>query len=404
MTTFEEARKCIIDTVSRMGIEQIGLLDAVGRVLAEDIIAPYDLPQSNTSAMDGFAVQAADCQPGSRLQVIGFFQAGGEVNLGLTPGCAIKIMTGAGIPPGSDAVVPVEEITEEDGHIIINSCVSAKDHIRFKGEDVVTGERVLTSSTQLKPADIGILASFNRATIPVFRRPHVAILSSGDELLELGSAPAEGKIINSNSYSLAAAVKEIGAVPVLIGIARDTRESLESKIREGLKADALITSAGVSAGDLDLVREILQKFGVQQLFWKVAIKPGGPVAFGIKGNTPVFSLPGNPVSTMITFEELVRPAILKMMGHTKVLKCRVPAVLGEDVKKTPGKASFLRVRMSKSADGYQASLSGNQQTSYIKTMVRADGIALLPQERDRFKAGEVVMVNLMRNEIEMTEA
>jgi molybdopterin molybdotransferase len=387
-----------------MGIEQIGLLDAVGRVLAEDIIAPYDLPQSNTSAMDGFAVQSDDCQTGSRLQVIGFIQAGGDIDLGVTSGCAIKIMTGARIPPGCNAVVPVEEVTEEGSYITINSAVSLKDHIRFKGEDVVTGELVIASSTQLKPADIGILASFNRATVPVFRRPQVAILSSGDELLELGSAPAEGKIINSNSYSLAAAVTEIGAVPVLIGIARDTRESLETKICEGLKADLLITSAGVSAGDLDLVREILQKFDVQQLFWKIAIKPGGPVAFGIKGNTPVFSLPGNPVSTMITFEELVRPAILKMMGHPKVLKCRVPAVLVEDVKKSPGKTSFLRVRINKTADGYQASTSGNQQTSYIKTMVRAEGIALLPQERDRLKVGEVVMVNLIRNEIEMTEA
>lgn len=404
MPTFEEARKCIINAVSRLGIEQVGLLDAVGRVLAGDIIAPYDLPQSNNSAMDGYAVQATDCQPGSHLQVTGFLQAGGDISLEVHPGTAIKIMTGARIPAGCDAVIPVEEVTDEGGYILCNSAVMPGDHIRFKGEDVTTGELVVASSTLLRPAEVGILASFGKATVPVYLRPRIAILSSGDELLELGMPPAEGKIINSNSYSLAAAVKEAGAIPVLIGIAKDTRDNLEIKICEGLKADALITSAGVSAGDLDLVREILQKFDVQQLFWKVAIKPGGPVAFGMRGNTPVFSLPGNPVSTMITFEELVRPALLKMMGHTRVIKSRIPAILAEDVKKSPGKVSFLRVRIEKTADGYQAAISGNQKTSYIKTMVRADGVALLPQERDYFSAGETVMVNLIRTEIEMTEA
>lgn len=403
MPTFEEARAIIIDNVMPSGIEQIGLLDAVGRVLAEDIIAPYDLPQSNNSAMDGYAVQATDCQPGSRLQVTGFLQAGGDQQFEGAPGTAIKIMTGARIPNGCDAVIPVEDVCEENGYITSNIAVSKGDHIRFKGEDVSTGETVVFSSTLLRPAEIGILASFGKATVPVYLRPRVAILSSGDELLELGMPPAEGKIINSNSYSLAAAVKEACAIPVLIGIAKDKRESLETKIGEGLKADALITSAGVSAGDLDLVREILQKFDVQQLFWKVAIKPGGPVAFGMRGKTPVFSLPGNPVSTMITFEELVRPALLKMMGYTRVIKSRVPAVLAEDVKKTPGKVSFLRCRIEKTADGYQASISGNQKTSYIKTMVRADGLALLPQDKDICRAGEVVMVNLVRNDIEMIE-
>lgn len=403
MPTFEEARTIIINSVLPSGIEQVGLLDAVGRVLAEDIIAPYDLPQSNNSAMDGYAVQATDCQPGSRLQVTGFIQAGGDIPLEVFSGTAIKIMTGARIPAGCDAVIPVEEVTDEGEYILCNSAVMPDDHIRFKGEDVTTGELVIASSTLLRPAEIGILASFGKATVPVYLRPRIAILSSGDELLELGMPPAEGKIINSNSYSLAAAVKEAGAIPVLMGIARDVRESLEAKIREGLKFDALITSAGVSAGDLDLVREVLQKFDVQQLFWKVAIKPGGPFAFGMRGNTPVFSLPGNPVSTMITFEELVRPALLKMMGRTRVIKSRVPAVLAEDVKKTLGKVSFLRCRIEKTADGYQASISGNQKTSYIKTMVRADGLALLPQDKDICRAGEVVMVNLVRNDIEMTE-
>jgi len=404
MPTFEEARKTIINSLAPLGVEQVGLIDAVGRVLAMDISAPYDLPQSNNSAMDGFAVRAESCKPGCRLEVTGFMQAGAETVPQVIPGCTIKVMTGARIPDGADAVIPVEEVDEQDGYITVKTPVTKDDHIRFKGEDISAGDLVITSPTVLRPAEVGILASFGKAAVPVYLKPQVAILSSGDELLELGAPPEDGKIINCNSYALAAAVKEVGAVPVLIGIARDTRESLEAKIREGLKADVLITSAGVSAGDLDLVREILQELGVVQSFWKVAMKPGGPFAYGMRGTTPVFSLPGNPVSTMITFEELVRPALLKMMGHRKVIKRRIPATLDEDVTKTPGKVSFLRARLEHTHDGYHATLSGNQKTSYIGTMVRADGIGLLPRERDHFTAGEVIMVNPIRHEIEMEEA
>jgi len=401
MPAFEEARKTIVSSLSPLGVEQVGLLEAVGRVLAEDIFAPCDLPQSTTSAMDGYAVQAGACQPGSRLEVTGFIQAGGDVQLEVAPGCAIKVMTGARIPAGADAIIPVEDLDEHAGSIIIKTPVAKDDHIRFKGEDILTGELVIPSSTVLRSSEIGVLAAFGMATASVFLRPRVAILSSGDELLELGAPSVDGKIVNSNSYSLAAAVKEVGAVPVLIGIARDTRESLEAKIREGLKADVLITSAGVSAGDLDLVREILEKLEVRQFFWRVAMKPGGPFAYGMRGTTPVFSLPGNPVSTMITFEELVRPGLLTMMGHRTVIKRRVAATLAEDVKKSPGKVFFLRVALKHSEDGYHAKPSGNQKTSYIGTMVRADGIALLPKDKNHFAAGETVMVNLIRHDLEM---
>jgi molybdopterin molybdotransferase len=404
MPAFEEARKIIISSLAALGVEQVGLLDAVGRVLAEDIIAPCDLPQSNNSAMDGYAVQADACQPGSRLKVTGFIQAGGDIQQEVAPGCTIKVMTGARIPAGADAIIPVEDLDEQDGFIIIKTPVTKDDHIRFRGEDVAAGDLVIPSSTVLRPPEIGVLAAFGKAAVPVYLRPRVAILSSGDELLELGAPPVDGKIVNSNSYSLAAGIKEAGAVPVLIGIARDTRESLETKIREGLKADVLITSAGVSAGDLDLVREILDKLEVQQFFWRVDMKPGGPFAYGMRGDTPVFSLPGNPVSTMITFEELVRPALLSMMGHRNVIKRRIAATLTEDVKKSPGKVSFLRVTLRHSKDGYHAALSGNQKTSYIGTMVRADGIALLPKEKNQFAAGETVMVNFIRRETEMEEA
>ena len=403
LPTFEEARKIILDSISPLGVEQVDLLGATGRVAAREIAAPWNLPHSDNSAMDGFAVRAATTEQGSRLEVTGFIQAGGLISNVVVPGHAIKIMTGARIPPGCDAIVPVEEVTEDQGSITVNSPVTRNQHIRFSGEDIPKGEQVISAHTVLRPAEIGMLASFGQAMVPVYRRARVAILSSGDELVELGTPPANGNIVNSNSYSLAAAVLEAGAIPVLLGIARDTRESLQATMSEGLKADALITSAGVSAGDLDLVRVVLKELGVRQLFWKVAVKPGGPIAFGLKGSTPVFSLPGNPVSTMITFEEFVRPALLKMMGHTKVLKRRVPAVLGEDVRKVPGKANFLRVRLENRGDGFIATTSGNQQTGIVKTMVRADGIALLPAECAGLSAGETVMVNLMRGDVMMTE-
>ncbi len=208
-----------------------------------------------------------------------------------------------------------------------------------------SGDTVVSAGTIIRPPEISMLASFGKATVPVYRRARVAVLSTGDELIELGEQPVSGKIVNSNALSLAAAVREIGAEPVILGIARDNRESHREKMAEGLKADALITSAGVSAGDRDLVRECLAELGVRQLFWKVDIKPGGPVAFGMKEGKPVFSLPGNPVSTMITFEELVRPALLRMMGHRRVIKPYVQATLRAEVRKKAGKVHFLRVRI-----------------------------------------------------------
>ena len=239
----------------------------------------------------------------------------------MAPGCAIRIMTGAPIPPGCDAVVPVEETDGGGTPSLLRTTSSPASISAFRGEDVRSGETVIPGRHPDPPAGDQHARLFGKAMVPVFRRARVAILSTGDELIELGEPPATGKIINSNALSLAAAVREIGAEPVILGIARDNRESHREKMAEGLKADALITSAGVSAGDRDLVRDVPRaNWGYDQLFWKVDIKPGGPTAFGMKEGKPVFSLPGNPVSTMVTFEEFVRPALLKMMGHRRVIK------------------------------------------------------------------------------------
>ncbi len=403
MPTFEEARSIILGSVAPLGVERVELLAAPRRVVAEDVVAPWDMPLYDNSAMDGFAVRAADCRVGAILRVAGYIPAGGTALPPIEPGCAVRIMTGAPIPAGCDAVVPVEETQERDGSVLLTKNVDRPQHIRFRGEDVRSGDTIIPARTVILPPEISMLASFGKATVPVYRRARVAILSTGDELIELGERPAAGKIINSNAFSLAAAVREVDAEPVILGIARDTRDSHREKIAEGLQADVLVTSAGVSAGDRDLVRDCLAEAGVRQLFWKVEIKPGGPLAFGMKEGKPVFSLPGNPVSTMVTFEEFVRPALLRMMGHRRVIKPYVRAILGEEVRKKPGKVHFLRVRVEAEDGVVRATSAGSQKTGILRTMVRANGIALLPKEKSVFGAGEEVDVHLLRGDLGMRE-
>lgn len=403
MPTFEEARRTILDNVSPLGVERVSLLDSLGRVIAEDTVAPSDMPSFDNSAMDGFAVREADCREPVSLRITGYIPAGGAATPPIEPGCAIKIMTGAPIPDGCDAVVPVEETEESPDLVRINGRVVARQHIRFKGEDVSCGETIIPAGTVIRPPEISMLASFGKAFVPVWRRARVAILSTGDELIELGEQLETGRIINSNAMSLAASVMEIGALPVILGIARDNPVSHREKMREGLKADALITSAGVSAGDRDLVREILAELGVEQLFWRVDIKPGGPTAFSMKDGKPVFSLPGNPVSTMVTFEEFVRPALLRMMGHKRVIKPFLKAILQGKARKRPGKINFLRVKLTSENGRYLAYSSGDQNTGILKTMMLADAIAMLPADRTEFSPGEEVDVQIISGNVDMLE-
>jgi molybdopterin molybdotransferase len=394
----------VLDSVAPLGIERVELLESLGRVLAEDVAAPWNMPFCDNSAMDGYAVRAADCasMPVS-LRITGYIPAGGEVTCPVEAGCAIRIMTGAPIPPGCDAVVPVEETDGGEETVTIAAHVAHRQHIRFAGEDISSGELALPAGTLIRPPEISMLASFCKVFVSVYCRARVAILSTGDELIELGAPLASGKIVNSNALSLAAAVKEIGAQPLIIGIARDNRDSHLEKMREGLKADVLITSAGVSAGDRDLVREVLGELGVEQVFWRVDMKPGGPLAFGLFDGKPVFSLPGNPVSTMVTFEEFARPALLKMMGHKRVLKPLIKAVLQNEVRKKTGKVNFLRVKLTCADGRYQACSSGDQNTGILKTMLLADALAILPADRDSFAPGEEVDVHILSGNTAMQE-
>jgi molybdopterin molybdotransferase len=313
-------------------------------------------------------------------------------------------MTGAPVPSGCDAIVPLEDVEEvqEAGEEIwvVKTAPRTGQHIRRAGEDVKRGETVLPVGTLIRVPAVSILASLGRTQVQVYRKPLVAILATGDELVEPGQALAEGKLYNSNSVALAAAVREAGAEAIILGIARDNREHLLQMIASGLRADVLITAAGVSVGDRDFVRDMLAELGVNQLFWKVDMKPGKSMAFGTSHGKPVFSLPGNPVSAMITFEEMVRPALLKMMGHRKVVKPLVTATLQEEMRKKSGRVFFSRVRLERVNSKFLASNAGNQDTGFVQTLLHADALAVLPADRVSFAAGEEINVHILSNLLE----
>lgn len=400
MVSFEEALRTILENVGPVGTEQLPLVNAAGMILAEEVVSPWDMPFWDNSAMDGFAVRSTDTgEIPCKLRVTGYIPAGASAE-GVTvePGCAVKIMTGAPVPAGADTIVPIEETEETSGEqVTICATVTKGQHIRHAGEDLKAGDRLLETGAQLRPAEISLMASCGRPTATVFRPPAVAVLSTGDELVEIGTRPGAGQIINSNSLSLAAAVKEAGAIPRLLGIARDNRISHLDKLRQGLQSDCLITSAGASAGDRDLVRAVLEELGVKFLFTKVAMKPGKPTAFGIWEGRPVFCLPGNPVASQITFEMLVRPALMKMLGHRRVIRPTVIASLEQPLK-SAGRMQCLRVTLRQQGDRYLAASSGNQETGILRTSILSDTLALLPANTT-FNAGDQIRVMLPANQL-----
>jgi molybdopterin molybdotransferase len=402
--TFEEARKIILERVSPLGAEHVPLQAAAGRVLARDFAAPWDLPAWDNSAMDGYAVRAEDVKGPARLRLSAYIPAGSPGAGPLEPGTAAKILTGAPLPAGADAVVPVENAEERDGEVAIPAAVRPGAHVRRRGEDLRAGERILEAGTALGPPEVSLLASCSRLSVPVIRRPRVAILSTGDELVPPGEPLGPGRIHDSNGLALTAAVTQVGAEPALLGIARDDRASLRALMAEGLGADALVTTAGVSMGDRDLVREVLEELGVRQVFWKVDIKPGRPTAFALRGSTPVFSLPGNPVSTLLTFEEFVRPALLRMMGHRRVFRPLVAATFQDEIRQKPGRVSFVRVRLERRGAELLAWSAGRQETGILKTMIQADGIAVVPASQGDLRPGSTVEVQVLREDLDMGEA
>jgi len=403
MPTLEEARRLILGQARTLGTESVELIDSLNLVTAEDIIAPWNMPMCDNSAMDGYAVRTADCVPAARLRVVGMIPAGALSNIPVEPGCAIKIMTGARIPPGADAVVPFENAETLGEYVQFKASVERHEHIRFAGSDLRRDEIAISAGTVIRAPEISMMASFSMSRVTVFRRPRVAILSTGDELVEVGELVVPGKIVDSNGISLAAMVKECGATVQMLGIARDTVASHIEKMTAGLQADIFITSAGVSVGERDFVRQVLTDLGVLLEFHSVDVRPGGPTTFGVKNNCLVFCLPGNPVASMVIFDELVKPAILKAMGYRRVLQPTVRAILQDKASKRSGRIKILRVRLESRGGQLLAFSSGEQTTGMLKTLLRADGLAILPAERSSFCAGEEVEVHLLSSNVLMQQ-
>jgi len=401
MTTFLEARASVLSRVSPLPVEDVLVLDAMGRVLAADVETQLDFPRFDNSAMDGWALRADDARGPVALPVVGYVPAGAPGSAPLAPGTAVRIMTGAPVPAGADSVVPLEDAEERDGAVRIARAVERGAHVRRRGEDIAAGDVALRAGDVLGPPEASFLASAGRRTVPVFRRPRVAIVSTGDELVELGAPLGPGQIPDSNSLAVAAAVGLAGGVPVRLGIARDEAGPLRAALAEGLSSDMLVTTAGVSMGDRDLVRDVLADLGVRPVFSTVEVKPGHPTAFGTRGATTVLSLPGNPVSTLMMFEQLARPALLRMQGHRSVLRSLVTAVLDERLPHRAGRVTFSRVKLEWRGGALHARSAGKQETSFLRTLLDADGIALLPPERSDAPAGISVPVQVLRPEREL---
>lgn len=404
--TAAEAQAIILDEAPVLGPERIAAVDALGRILCEPIHAVRDLPPADNSAMDGFALRSADVEGASReapalLEVTFAVPAGAIPEKSVESGCAARILTGAPLPAGADSVVRQED-TERDGdrlRVFVSSPL--RDNIRDAGEDVRAGEEVLPIGKRIGPAEIGMLASLGRTLVAVSQRPRVAILSSGDELVEPDGDVDGGRIVSSNSYSIAAQCREIGADPIYVGIAKDTAQDLELHFRAALRADVVVSSAGVSVGDHDYVRSVLEKLGCSLLFWGVKIKPGYPLAFGrFAGDTGplVFGLPGNPVSAMMTFEQFVRPALRKMTGSRSWFRPVVRARLRGELRKKAGRLHFVRVRLTHSGDVVFADTTGNQSSGVLRSMTRAQGLLIFPAEATHLAEGDSVDVQVLDGE------
>ncbi len=400
MITVDEALDKILSNIHPLGFEKVSILESLGRVIGEDIRAGRNIPPFDNSAMDGYALISADVEKASsshpvRLEVIEDLPAGAFPTKKVKRGEAIRIMTGAPVPKGADTVIPIEETKKENESVLILKATAPGENIRRSGEDVKTGDRVISRDDMIRPAEVGMLASVGRSFVSVYQKPLVAILCTGDELVDVDGNLDEVKIISSNSYSLGAQVKDCGAMPLQLGIAKDRKEEIEEKFRQGIRADVVISSAGVSVGDYDFVKDVMKRLGMEMIFWKVAMRPGAPLAFGTIGGKPMFGLPGNPVSSMISFEQFVRPSLLKMMGHRKLFRPTVEAVLKEDVKKAAGKRYFIRGSVSFEKDQYFVTTTGEQGSGILRSMVKANGLIVIPEEQEKVRAGEKVKVQLL---------
>lgn len=403
MKSVREALETILENTDRLSWEKVFLFEAVGMVSAEDITSPFDIPPYDNSAMDGYALKFKDTLGASRdnpvrLRIIGEVKAGDyPEGLCVNDGEAVKIMTGGIIPEGADAVVEVEETKEDNGEVLVFKEVGPGKHVRRRGESVKKGEVIVKAGDTLTPGRVGLIASVGKSYVSVYRRPVVGILVTGDEVVDVDEPAREGSIKNSNTYSLYALSKEAGAVPVSLGIVKDDPETLKARFRETMESvDILLTTGGVSMGEYDYVRRVLEEVGIRLVFWKVSMKPGKPLVFGTCGKRLFFGLPGNPVSCMVSFELFVKPAIKKLMGKRDVNPMVIKAVLQEDIpRQKDGRVHFARVVVKRDGERFSARLAGEQGSGILKSMAVGNGLAVIPPGDGFIRNGDVVDVILL---------
>jgi molybdopterin molybdotransferase len=399
MIAYKEARELVLSAAKALPAESVPLAEARGRTLARDVKAREDIPPFTKATMDGYAVRAEDTRlasPGRdaavELRVLQDLPAGRAPRRAVGPGQAVRIMTGAPLPPGADAVVMVEDSEKRDGRVIIRSEVRPGENVGLAGEDLKEGETALGRGTVIGPAEIGMLAAIGLARVPVARRPRLAVIATGDEIIEPGEPKRRGQIRNANGPALTAMAAEAGAEAGYLGIARDRGSSLASKLARARGADILVLTGGVSVGDYDLVRDELEARGVKQVFWRVRIKPGKPVFFGRRGRQLVFGLPGNPTSALVTFLLFVRPAIDRMLGRVRPGPESGRAVLAEDIALKPGRTQFLRGLVTDRGPLLKVAPYSDQRSGVLRSMVRSRVLIVVPDDVSRIEAGREVEI------------
>lgn len=399
--TVQEALQLVLAGVSVLPAQNTSLLDSLGCILAADVVAHDNLPPFANSAMDGYAVRAADVAGAAgnapiSLAVVADIPAGSVSNVAVSAGMAARIMTGAPLPPGADAVIPVEDTDEPwreaarplPARIAIKRAVQAGDYVRQAGEELSAGQVVVRAGARIRPQEIGLMASLGYSQVSVVRPPRVGILATGDELVPITDALQPGKIRNSNSYAQAAQALRLGAQPVMLGVAGDSEAEVRGRLQEGVAAgvDLFISSAGVSVGVYDVVKAVLDAYGDVR-FWRVRMRPGKPLAYGKYAGIPYLGLPGNPVSAMVSFERFARPAILKMAGHQQLERPSVQATLLEEIH-SDGRESYLRAVVTRAASGYLTTTTGSQESHRMTSLVQANALLIVPEGVTYVAAGE----------------
>jgi molybdopterin molybdotransferase len=413
MLTVVEASARILEGIAPLPVERVALSDALGRVLATAVVSPITIPPWTNSAMDGYAVRGDDIAGASAerpvtLTVLETVAAGEFPSRAIGLGEATRIMTGAPLPDGADTVVRVEDTDAGIDRVAILDARDARRNFRRAGEDIHAGDVALAAGTPLGAAQLGILASVGAASVDVHRRARVAIMGSGDELVDLDrfdEARAGRKIVTSNSYTLQALVRLNGGEPVNLGVAADTMRDIRERLERSIGCDLLITSAGVSVGEFDYTRAALEALGTDMRFWKVRMRPGAPLGFGVLGGMPWIGLPGNPVSAMVTFELFVRPVLRRMLGHTRLFRRPTPVTLEERVTIGARLTHFLRGIVTVGPDGsLRARLTGPQGSAILTSMSRANALLVVPEERPVCEAGEQINALLIHEDAQLAAA